>query len=221
MNLNKEKLLLKYLDNFLLMIWHIVSYTIKVLLRCTRSIFSMIKLCTAPLFNLQFLKPIAKFATYVANSKIVKALINSTASLGERCDNKMKSSKKFRRIVFPLTAVLLALYFYPPSHWGPWHKYQTGVASYYSSGFWFKKTSNGDTFIPLFYTAAHKTLPLGITAKVVNCENGKTVYVKINDRGPFVKGRILDLSSAAAKKIGIYNKGTGKVIIYTKKKYKK
>ncbi len=179
----------------------------------------MIILCIAPLFKLRFLEPIAKFASYLAGSKIIISLRRIAISLSKRCDKKMKGSKIFRRIVFPLTALLLTLYFHPPSHWGPWYKYQTGISSYYSKGFWFNKTANGDTFIPLFYTAAHKTLPLGIMAKVVNCENGKTVYVKINDRGPFVEGRILDLSSGAAKKIGLYKKGIGKVTIYTKKDY--
>ncbi len=203
-----------------MMIWHIVSFAIKTALKVMGLFISLLKVCLTPLFKLRFLKAFAKFANNIAESKIITVLVESLISIGKRCDKKMESSKNFRRTVFPLTAILLTLYFYPPSHWGPWYKYQTGIASYYSTGFWFKKTANGDTFIPLFYTAAHKTLPLGIIAKVVNCENGRTVYVKINDRGPFVGGRILDLSSAAAKKIGIYKKGTGKITIYTKKQYR-
>ena len=210
---------MKHLDNILLALWKLVSYSIVVLTNCIISAVNIVHVIFSPLFKLKYLDQLAKFANSIRNAKLTDSLTNTVKSLWERCDNKMKSSKTFRRITFTLAAVLLLLYFYPPSHWGPWYRYQTGVASYYSSGFWFKKTANGDTFIPLFYTAAHKTLPLGITAKVVNCENGKTVYVKINDRGPFTEGRILDLSSAAAKKIGIFNQGTGKVIIYTKKKY--
>ncbi len=61
------------------------------------------------------------------------------------------------------------------------------------------------------YTAAHKTLPLGTYVRVINLENGKTVIVRINDRGPFKKGRIIDLSYAAAKKIGMIASGTARV----------
>ena len=205
--------MLQLLDNILLSIWHIIKYALLLIWNILKGVSLLIK----PLFKLPLLRNIAKSAKYIGEFKITKMLLSTP-----HCFNKrMEESKIFRRIVLPAAAVLLALYIYPPSHWGPWYKYQTGTSSYYSTGFWFKKTANGDTFIPLFYTAAHKTLPLGITAKVVNCENGRTVYVKINDRGPFVKGRILDLSSAAAKKIGIFRKGTGKVTIYTKKRYKK
>jgi len=68
-------------------------------------------------------------------------------------------------------------------------------------------------------TAAHKKLPLGTIVKVENVETGKCVYVTINDRGPFVKGRIIDLSSFAGWRLGIRRKGTGKVVIYTKQDY--
>ena len=204
--------MLQLLDNILLSIWHIIKYALLLLWNILKTASLIIK----PLFKLPMLRSIAKFAKYISEFKVTKLIL----SIPQYFNTKMEASKVFRRIALPATAILLALYLYPPSHWGPWYKYQTGTASYYSSGFWFKKTANGDTFIPLFYTAAHKTLPLGITAKVVNCENGRTVYVKINDRGPFVKGRILDLSSAAAKKIGIFNKGTGKVTIYTKERYR-
>ena len=205
--------MLQFLDNILLSIWHIIKYALLLLWNIIEGVSLLIK----PLFKLQRLRSVAKFAKYIRELKTVKA----TASIPQYFNKKMEDSKIFRRIAFPATAILLILYLYPPSHWGPWYKYQTGTASYYSSGFCFRKTANGNTFMPFFYTAAHKTLPLGITAKVVNCENGKTVYVKIDDRGPFAKGRILDLSSAAAKKIGLFRKGTGKVTIYTKKRYKK
>jgi rare lipoprotein A (peptidoglycan hydrolase) len=149
------------------------------------------------------------------------AVKESSSNFCTMFSEKMEESKKFRRVIFPIWIIILFLYLFPTSHWGPWYKYQTGTASCYGSGFWFKKTSSGDRFIPFFHTAAHKTLPLGIIAKVVNNKNGKTVYVKINDRGPFVKGRVIDLSTSAAKKIGIFRKGTGTVTIYTGKNYKK
>ena len=88
-----------------------------------------------------------------------------------------------------------------------------GVASWYGPGFHGKKTANGEIFDMYEMTAAHKTLPIPSYAQVTNLENNKTVVVRINDRGPYVGKRLLDLSYAAAKKIGIQSEGIGKVEI--------
>lgn len=72
-------------------------------------------------------------------------------------------------------------------------------------------TANGERMNPAKLTAAHKSLPFGTMLKVTNPKNGKSVVVRINDRGPFIKGRVLDLSKAAAQKIGIISRGHGKV----------
>jgi rare lipoprotein A len=80
---------------------------------------------------------------------------------------------------------------------------EVGQASWYGPGFHGKKTASGETFNQHQLTAAHPTLPLGSRAEVTNLETGKSVTVKINDRGPFVDGRHIDLSRAAAKKIGL------------------
>jgi rare lipoprotein A len=85
---------------------------------------------------------------------------------------------------------------------------QTGVASWYGPGFHGKKTANGEKFNKNKLTAAHKTLPFNTLVKVINTENGKSVTVRINDRGPYAKDRIIDLSEAAGKKIGITQTGT-------------
>jgi rare lipoprotein A len=85
---------------------------------------------------------------------------------------------------------------------------QTGLASWYGRDFHGKKTSNGEIYNMHAMTAAHKTLPLGVFVKVYNVKNGRETIVRVNDRGPFVKGRIIDLSYAAAKKIGIDVAGT-------------
>jgi rare lipoprotein A len=90
---------------------------------------------------------------------------------------------------------------------------QTGVASWYGKDFHGKKTSNGETYDMHAMTAAHKTLPLGVYVKVRNRENGREATVRVNDRGPFVKGRILDLSYAAAKALGVDMVGTAPVRI--------
>ncbi|MDH2924669.1 rare lipoprotein A [Nicoletella semolina] len=90
---------------------------------------------------------------------------------------------------------------------------QTGIASYYAERFHGRKTANGEIFNMNAYTAAHKTLPLGSYALVTNLTNGRKVIVRINDRGPFVSKRILDLSKAAAKEIGSFRKGLARVQI--------
>ena len=86
-----------------------------------------------------------------------------------------------------------------------------GEASYYGPGFHGKKTACGETFNQNDYTCAHKTLPFGTVLKVVRIDNGATVEVRVNDRGPYVGDRILDLSVAAGKKIGLDKVGHAKV----------
>ncbi|SDB84485.1 septal ring lytic transglycosylase RlpA family protein [Acinetobacter boissieri] len=88
---------------------------------------------------------------------------------------------------------------------------QTGVASWYGRQFHGRKTANGDTFDMNALTAAHRSLPLNCYIRVTNKDNGKSVVVKINDRGPFHGNRVLDLSYGAAKRLGITNSGTAKV----------
>ncbi len=87
----------------------------------------------------------------------------------------------------------------------------SAVASYYADKYHGRKTSNGEVFNMYDLTAAHKTLPFNTKVKVTNLSNGKSVIVRINDRGPFVKGREIDLSKAAAVKIGMIKSGTAKV----------
>jgi rare lipoprotein A len=90
---------------------------------------------------------------------------------------------------------------------------QEGMASWYGKDFHGKSTSNGERYDMYAMTAAHKTLPLGVYVKVYNKTNGKNIIVRVNDRGPFVKGRIIDLSYAAAKKLGVDVTGTAPVRI--------
>ena len=89
----------------------------------------------------------------------------------------------------------------------------TGVVSWYGDAFHGKQTANGEIFNMYNLTAAHTTLPMNTILLVRNLENNKTVVVRINDRGPFVKNRILDLSKEAGKKLGIIKKGTAKAEI--------
>lgn len=90
---------------------------------------------------------------------------------------------------------------------------ETGIASWYGKKFHGRKTASGERYDQNKMTAAHKTLPFGTRVRVKNKDNGKNAVVTINDRGPFVKGRIIDVSRAAAKKLGMINSGTAKVRI--------
>jgi rare lipoprotein A len=90
---------------------------------------------------------------------------------------------------------------------------QEGIASWYGGKFQGRTTANGEIFDTNKFTAAHKTLPFGIMVKVTNLENGSTTVVRINDRGPFIPGRIIDLSRAAAMAIGMTGRGIARVRI--------
>ncbi len=88
---------------------------------------------------------------------------------------------------------------------------EQGGASYYGNKFHGRRTSSGEVYDMYAFTAAHKTLPLPSYARVTNLDNGKSVVVKVNDRGPFHPGRVIDLSYAAAVKLGYREKGTARV----------
>ncbi|WP_078995875.1 septal ring lytic transglycosylase RlpA family protein [Lysobacter enzymogenes] len=88
---------------------------------------------------------------------------------------------------------------------------ETGTASYYGQKFHGRRTSNLEVYDMYAFTAAHKSLPLPSFARVTNLDNGKAVTVRVNDRGPFHDGRVIDLSYAAAVKLGITQRGTGRV----------
>jgi peptidoglycan lytic transglycosylase len=87
----------------------------------------------------------------------------------------------------------------------------SGLASFYADKYNGRRTSSGEVFDQRKLTAAHKSLPFGTKLKVTNPDNGRSVIVTVNDRGPFVRGRVLDLSKAAASKIGLIGKGVGVV----------
>lgn len=97
-------------------------------------------------------------------------------------------------------------------------KSMTGIASFYDAKFQGRRTASGERFNNSALTAAHKSLPFGSLVKVTNVRNSKSVVVRINDRGPYVRGRVIDLSKAAAKKIGLSHTGTARVKLEVLKK---
>lgn len=88
---------------------------------------------------------------------------------------------------------------------------ETGLASWYGPTFHGKQTANGETFDQTTLTAAHKTLPMPVQVRVTNLENGKQLVLRVNDRGPFIRGRIIDVSAEAAQLLGFRAKGTAMV----------
>lgn len=90
---------------------------------------------------------------------------------------------------------------------------EEGIASWYGKKFHGRKTSNGETYDMYAMTAAHKTLPMNVHLKVTNQNNGRSTIVRVNDRGPFVRSRIIDLSYTAAKELGVVGPGTAPVRI--------
>jgi rare lipoprotein A len=85
---------------------------------------------------------------------------------------------------------------------------QVGMASYYKQG---RVTASGEKFNPHGLTAAHRTLPFGTKVRVVNIRSGRSVIVRINDRGPFIRGRIIDLAFGAARAVGLHRSGVARV----------
>ena len=94
---------------------------------------------------------------------------------------------------------------------GPPISTETGLASWYGPNYNRRAAADGTVYDQDGMTAAHRTLPMGSTARITNLTTGQQVYVRITDRGPFVKGRILDLSEGAAKAVGLYRMGVGRV----------
>ena len=113
--------------------------------------------------------------------------------------------KKTKLITLGILGLALIVLFIRPT--------SVGIASYYSNGLTGKKTASGERYDPNKLTAAHKTLPIGTIVKVTNLGNNKQVVVKINDRGPYVRGRIIDLSYSAARQLGMLKDGITKVKI--------
>jgi len=113
-----------------------------------------------------------------------------------------------QKIVFVTTVVVLLVYGLMEFH----DLYSmTGIASWYGRRFMGKKTASGEIFDPEKMTAAHRRLPMGTIVKVMNLKNGRETVVRINDRGPYIPGRIIDLSRAAARQMDMIKRGLAPV----------
>jgi len=119
----------------------------------------------------------------------------------------MESMKEWTLYLISAVALLGLVLLYQVA--GPY--YEVGIASWYGPGFDGNYTANGEVYDMNGISAAHKTLPFGTIVRVVEFSTGKSIVVRINDRGPFIEGRIIDLSKGAARELGIIDKGITKV----------
>ncbi len=161
-----------------------------------------------------------KFARRESGQFILIALASVTLVVGCTSTNKRVSggndNAKSLKGNNPFYEVYGERYYVLSSNQGYNEK---GVASWYGKKFHGKLTSNGETYNMYDMTAAHKTLPLPSTVKVTNLRNGRSVIVRVNDRGPFVDDRIIDMSYAAAQKLDMVQSGTTKVRVETINNY--
>ena len=139
---------------------------------------------------------------------------------GKRLDKKQKSHHRWAlRVVVISVAMHLPLITSLTSHILPLTSYmnaqgvQTGKASFYAIKFSGRKTASGERLHHDSLTCAHRTYPFGTQLKVTNPSNGRSVIVRVTDRGPYVKGRIIDLSVRAARELGIISQGIAPVIV--------
>lgn len=143
--------------------------------------------------------------------------MKKTSRLKDRLDHSRFLSPQTKFLFIVLSLIILSscsgLKYFPTGN------IQKGIASWYGEDFHGKLTSNKEIYNMHAMTAAHKTLPFGTYVRVTNLTNGKSVVVRINDRGPFVKGRIIDLSYAAAKKLGMSETGVAPVEIKVLKRF--
>lgn len=151
-----------------------------------------------------------KFILFTADKKNAEAFGLSTNELAIKWVNNIRTALNTPKITRSSTLIAsrsgISMGFAERSI-----SQEFGVASWYGGRFHGKRTADGSRFNTHSFTAAHKTLPFGSIVRVTNIRNGKICLVKITDRGPFVHGRIIDLSRAAAKEVGILSSGVSRV----------
>jgi rare lipoprotein A len=125
----------------------------------------------------------------------------------------MKLKKNMMRKIIPLMAFVIAMVGFDVAYAKYRPQSQVGMASYYGKKFHGRKTANGERFDMNKLTAAHRSYPFGTVLQVTNLRNNKQVKVRVNDRGPYVGSRVIDLSKQAAKELGFVSSGVTKVKI--------
>jgi peptidoglycan lytic transglycosylase len=151
------------------------------------------------------------FSAHFRNLVRPFAVILMTAALAACAQSSVVTNKTAFRAANRQTSVMAVntkRHFIKHTHMAGTQAASNGLASFYSEG---SQTASGEKFHPNELTAAHRTLPFGTRLRVTNVANGRSVTVRINDRGPFVAGRSVDVSYSAAARIGIIDRGVAKV----------
>jgi len=161
-------------------------------------------------------RPLARQASYAAAKSLALTSLRATPQQRPVKPAPPASTGLVRPVVSPLSARSRPRGFLrskapPPSRSS--RASQTGLASWYGPRFHGRLTANGEVYNQFGMTAAHKTLPFGARVRVTNLKTGQSIQVRINDRGPHARGRIIDLSYAAARRVGVYKRGVASVQI--------
>ena len=154
-------------------------------------------------------KPAGYAAAILCTSLVVGACSGPTAPWGdEQAANKSGRQASLGQYKVGKPYRVDGVYYYPAVDYD---YVKTGIASWYGAKFHGKPTANGETYDMNALTAAHRTLPMPSVVRVTNLENGRAITVRVNDRGPFIRGRIIDLSRRTAQLLGFRYKGTARV----------
>jgi len=149
-------------------------------------------------------------SVFLSEALILPCFILFFSAILLSCSSATSGSKKYSHPTQKPYMINRTVYYPIPSAYG---FTQSGIASWYGQDFHGRKTSNGETYNMHDMTAAHKTLPMNTVLLVKNIDNGKEIVVRVNDRGPFVQGRIIDVSYAGAQKLDLITHGTARVQI--------
>jgi len=211
--------LMRALDAILFALWRLFERLVRLLLALLRPFFGALFRAAKVLGRSAFWKRIAKspegeaFESFLL-SPLSRAVRSMLLDGMREAVGILDGSAVARRLLFAGLGLFLlrGCFAYEGRVDGPWAGYSSRcVASYYEKGFLGKLTANGEIYSPFEMTAAHRKLPFGTWVRVRNLENGAVAIVRINDRGPYIEGRDIDLSKAAARKIGIVARGLAKV----------
>ena len=160
---------------------------------------------------MKFFNLILIFSIAIASCTVIKKDIGSKYKKNYQVQEVIPKKEKYSKYGNPKTYKVFGIQYRTlKTHIGYKEK---GIASWYGKKFHGKLTSTREVYDMYEITAAHKTLPIPCYAKVTNMTNKRSIIVRVNDRGPFKKGRIIDLSYAAAKKLGMIKKGTAEVYV--------
>lgn len=208
-------MILKIIDAILEKLWVALCVITALTLMLVKVVIMLVGKILSPFRKIKFIdkycRGVAATCNAVAVAGFESHLLRYVSEASRRLKSGIDASAAHRRVFF--AAILLVLLIILALTDRSSCIEERGMASWYGPDFYGKLTASGEIFRADLYTAAHKTLPLGTKVTVINLNNNKRVKVKINDRGPFVEGRIIDLSEIAAEKLDMIQSGIAPVIV--------